>query len=65
MIIETGRKGWNHPRREYIIASVEKGMEDSSNPLLLGSRSGGARERDEKRRVREEGKEMEGSVVSS
>lgn len=53
------------PKERVHHSMSREGNGGPSNPLLLGSRRGGARERDEKRRVREERKEMEGSVVSS
>lgn len=50
LIVETGRKCWNHLGREYLIARVEKGMQVSSNSLFSGSAGGGrTKERDEKR----------------
>lgn len=52
-------------KRENFIVGAEKGMGDSSCPLLWASGGGGrARERDGKG-VREDREEMEGSAVSS
>lgn len=55
------------PPKERVHHSMRRGrMKDASNPLVLESGRGGrARERDEKRRVGEDRKEVEGSLMSS
>lgn len=54
------------PPKEKIHHSLRRErLDDASKPLVLGSRRRGrARGKDEKRRVRENRKEMEGSIMS-